>query len=522
MNEHHSWTYSRRGFLATTAAAAAVLPLATAKAAAPYTRYNAASAGGQRALKSYAVAIEKMLRLPATDPRNWYRNALIHTLDCPHGNWWFLPWHRGYIGLFEQTVRDLSGDSEFAFPYWDWTASPQVPDFMYDGVLTPTDPAYIPTYDDFVATIFKPLGDFWSQFSADQKRKLLIRCLRDQDDLQFDIVNNPMFFPLANARGLTRAQPQLGKWASKAVSISTLLDALEPRDFITFGSPKTRFHSSLTGFGVLEGQPHNLVHNVVGGIVYDDQGKPTANNGGFMQDNLSPVDPLFFLHHSNMDRLWDVWTRKQQARGYDIQPIGGDLAPWLAEQFLFFVDSKGQPLSCTAGDFVSTQRFNYVYEPGSGEEVVPPPAAAPRTAAKAAPATVQRALGTVLNVAPNASGASNARVALPAAMADKTLFLKVELDIPPEAHERTHKITIGSAQNGAAQSDFLLTMFGHHPMTGTVTFLLPVPKAAGVRALTAKKGVKATGATSLDVSVVSEGMNMGPTTELLSVEVEAH
>ena len=46
-----------------------------------------------------------MLGLPATDPRNWYRYALIHALDCPHGNWWFLPWHRGYLGWFERICR---------------------------------------------------------------------------------------------------------------------------------------------------------------------------------------------------------------------------------------------------------------------------------------------------------------------------------------------------------------------------------------------------------------------------------
>ena len=61
-------------------------------------------------LDSYRNAITAMLQLPPTDPRNWYRLAFIHALDCPHGNWWFLPWHRGFIGWFEQICRDLSGD----------------------------------------------------------------------------------------------------------------------------------------------------------------------------------------------------------------------------------------------------------------------------------------------------------------------------------------------------------------------------------------------------------------------------
>ena len=56
-------------------------------------------------------AIRKMLALPATDPNNWYRRALIHTIDCPHGNWWFYVWHRGYVGYFEQTIRTHGPDA---------------------------------------------------------------------------------------------------------------------------------------------------------------------------------------------------------------------------------------------------------------------------------------------------------------------------------------------------------------------------------------------------------------------------
>ena len=34
--------------------------------------------------------------------------------------------------------RQLSGDPEFALPYWDWTSAPRVPDVLFDDVLTPT------------------------------------------------------------------------------------------------------------------------------------------------------------------------------------------------------------------------------------------------------------------------------------------------------------------------------------------------------------------------------------------------
>lgn len=42
----------------------------------------------------------------------------------------------------------------------------------------------------------------------------------------------------------------------------------------------------------LEGNAHDKVHNAVGGVM------ATAS---------SPTDPLFFLHHANIDRLWAKW-----------------------------------------------------------------------------------------------------------------------------------------------------------------------------------------------------------------------
>ena len=109
-------------------------PAAPARAAAKYTRYNVTSPNGQKALASYAKGVDAMLKLPADHPQNWFRNAFIHLMDCPHGNWWFYAWHRGYLGFFEQTIRALSGDDTFALPYWDWTQLPQIPDAVFDGV----------------------------------------------------------------------------------------------------------------------------------------------------------------------------------------------------------------------------------------------------------------------------------------------------------------------------------------------------------------------------------------------------
>lgn len=46
---------------------------------------------------------------------------------------------------------------------------------------------------------------------------------------------------------------------------------------------------------VLESGVHNSVHNPVGGTI---------------SSSSSPADPLFFLHHANIDRIWAEWQVK--------------------------------------------------------------------------------------------------------------------------------------------------------------------------------------------------------------------
>jgi tyrosinase len=87
---------------------------------------------------------------------------------------------------------------------------------------------------------------------------------------------------------------------------------------------------------VLEGLPHNKVHNFIGGVGPLDPGPY-----GYMTNFLSPVDPVFFLHHANIDRLWDVWTRKQKRLNLPYLPKGQDMEALSNEPFLFYVNGKG-------------------------------------------------------------------------------------------------------------------------------------------------------------------------------------
>ena len=88
-------------------------------------------------VQTYKAAVAAMKGLGSNDPRNWHNQANIHFNNCTHGNWFFLPWHRGYLLYFERICRQLTGDSKFALPYWNWTAHPAVPDVFWDTSSPP-------------------------------------------------------------------------------------------------------------------------------------------------------------------------------------------------------------------------------------------------------------------------------------------------------------------------------------------------------------------------------------------------
>lgn len=66
-------------------------------------------------------------------------------------------------------------------------------------------------------------------------------------------------------------------------------------DLLPFGSTVFNFQRGTTNaFEVMiEGAPHNAVHDLIGGV---------------MSTMQSPLDPIFYLHHANIDRLTHAWA----------------------------------------------------------------------------------------------------------------------------------------------------------------------------------------------------------------------
>lgn len=255
----------------------------------------------------------------ATEPPNTWPQGVDDWNSCQHGSWFFLPWHRMYLHYFEQIVMDvvegLGGPDDWALPFWDYSADPA----RSDTLSLP--PAFVDTT--------------WPDGGQNPLREeLRATGIKDGDPVDVDDV-------------------KLGTWT---VSFST--------DFLTrpsFGGPVTGFHHPPAGQGLVEAQPHGTIHVDVGGL----------NPPGLMSRfHTAPLDPIFWLHHCNIDRLWEVWRNLQNT---ELPTV----TPWLDFEFAFGSGTARIEFAVSQMQDTTAAPLRYSYE---GVPVPEPPPGIPEGA----------------------------------------------------------------------------------------------------------------------------------------------
>lgn len=120
-----------------------------------------------------------------------------------------------------------------------------------------------------------------------------------------------------------------------------------------FGGPAVRRHGGegppetiqpdLDGSGLLEGVPHGSMHIATGG------------DGWMSLFTQAALDPIFWLHHSNIDRLWEVWIQRAPGNKNPSDPT------WLDESFSFH-DATGGNGNLTPRQVLQTRKAPLLYE----------------------------------------------------------------------------------------------------------------------------------------------------------------
>lgn len=256
----------------------------------PVRRDVSGLASNDPILQTYRDGIAQMRNLGAGDLRNWRTVASVHFNSCPHGNWFFLPWHRSYLIMLENIIRKLTGNTGWALPYWDWRCQRAVPPPFWDNgsILNPATPVPNPGY-----AFSRAIGPS-------------------------DLADVSMVGP------------------------ATLAGILGEPNFEQFASGSATDLRGAGGFyGRLEGTPHNYVH---GSFI-----------GGTMGNFMSPLDPIFWLHHCMLDYCWFEWNSRGNANTSD--PVW-----WNLTKTGMFSDGDGNPIDFRSGVTVLAPLLSYRYE----------------------------------------------------------------------------------------------------------------------------------------------------------------
>jgi hypothetical protein len=293
-----------------------------------YIRWNADSPEGKANVEAMNIAFKKMREMGCEKGLSWYYQGAIHNIpdqingknvlcpeyqtikdklwawgDCTHDKGSvnaklnFLLWHRIYIWYLEKSVRELSGKKDFALPYWNYGSKSTVDNTMPEKTIDKNGSLYTAARFS-ILNAGKPIPE---------KRVKEI-----QSDLN-ELRTNPSF---SGDAGFSRS---------------------------------------------LEIAPHGFIHDLIGGEYAEP--KETYYNeiyqkkmiGLMAEVNSAGFDPIFWLHHSMIDRVWESWDESDYGQRPSLEELKKN--PWPYE----FIDPNGNRITYTIEEMYNIV-FNLDYK----------------------------------------------------------------------------------------------------------------------------------------------------------------
>ncbi|RKO97252.1 hypothetical protein CXG81DRAFT_744, partial [Caulochytrium protostelioides] len=223
--------------------------------------------------KEYVDTINAMKKAPTSDStlgsKNRYEDFVrVHAqyTRWAHNNPMFLIWHRWFIHSFEQALKAIN--PKVVLPFWDWALDSQHP--AASPIFDATSGFGGNGVGDTGCIGSGPFANWWTESPA----SFAPHCVRR-------VFNGN----------------------------TTITGIYSPEAMYPMVADSSNFYTFASSF---EQSAHASVHNGINGDNFD---LPTA-----------PNDPLFFLHHANVDRYYYLWqlqhpTQALQYNGYWTNPV---------------------------------------------------------------------------------------------------------------------------------------------------------------------------------------------------------
>ncbi|MCR9256451.1 MAG: tyrosinase family protein [Alphaproteobacteria bacterium] len=281
-----------------------------ARAQTVMTRYSAFSDEGQTMLGIYGDAVAAMRAKNDGDPLSW-------TFQ------WYTHWVRGDSTKSAQIQSIYGGNPSYnktlALSNWDTCRG----------------------HGGFQAEWFLPWHRMFVFYFEEIIREVTGKPEFTLPYWPYDQVQYRVIPPEFRDSGSALFMPNRREGINKGEQIDTL-PGTTPLDFSCLGIP-TYMSSpgNPQGFNdSLDANPHGAVHDDVG---------DNTNMGAIP---WAANDPIFWLHHCQVDRLWASWNQK----------FDNPSSEEFTDLTFTFADAQGQLVVGTTGDFLATEPLGYDYE----------------------------------------------------------------------------------------------------------------------------------------------------------------
>ncbi len=228
-------------------------------------------------------------------------SGLAAGTDAAHGNAAFLPWHREYVRRFEKALQSVN--PHVTIPYWDWTDPRAIdvifqPDFL--GANGTGRTINVPGAGSFFGGSVQ-FGNFSPVDGWILNENLHINQLTNQT-LGTSLIR---FLQIPPANNYPLPQTEIN-------NLLNINNYLQFRPAMEGDITVDQNGNEIPGVFI-----HNYIHGLVGGVLADlTQFPPLLLQRLGTMSNVpgSPNDPVFWLHHANVDRLWGQWQENNRSR----------------------------------------------------------------------------------------------------------------------------------------------------------------------------------------------------------------
>jgi len=241
---------------------------------------------------------------------------------CAHSIEPFISWHVPYLYEFEQLLNqyNYSSDKDYiTLPYFDIT------DQTYDYLFL-NEPTITILYDNKHITIDNPLASAY-YYSSGVKTKI-------------------------TRNGIVQASTIQDKKRLKTVR-RQLYNTLHAKTYEEFSSQVVTIGKTYKPYSYVPLEtPHNSIHDIIGG------------DGGNMSDiTISAFDPIFWLHHCNMDRFFYNWLKHiyDYENIFSVNSLQASLAPFSKNFKYGWLNNTTEFLLLK--DVLPLDQYPYTYNP---------------------------------------------------------------------------------------------------------------------------------------------------------------